>query len=643
MGTAVLASALEQLRAMVHAKACEELSDRQLLEQFLIQREEAAFVALLQRHGPMVLQVCRRVQGNDHDAEDVLQATFLLLARKAGSIRKPESLASWLHGVAQRLAMKARSQESRRQAIERRAADMRSTGQVSDATWRELQRTLDEALRHVPEKYRLPLVICYLEGKTQEEAARQLRCPLGTVRSRLARGRERLKTVLERRGVCLSAAALTAGLAASAPSATVPPLLIQTTARAAIAFGAGKAAATLVSARAAALVEGGLKIMLTTKIKIVTTVLLTIGTLGLGAGAIATRLMAGSPQATQPTQLGKHQPSSQRPASEPSQESVRLRGRVLDIDGKPMAKANLLLYGTPGKPVDLGSPAADGQFMIEVPEKLKGYFLVARADNAGLDFVNLEKWDRTAPVELRLVADRLIRGRIMGTEGKPAAGVHVQIRNITVYANHALEPFLAERKKRNFNFGLPDGAKYVYFNADSYLETTTDANGQFTFTGVGADRLVGVRVNGASIADEALTILNCDGVEQTKPYTVGTGIMPPKPIGPIRSEPLLYGPDLSVVVEADKPIQGVVTAADTGKPLAGVEVVLPRNADSILGLFLSAKTDAQGRYEIRGARKCKEYEVRVKGDSAAGYLDSSGVATDTPGYQPVTADISVTK
>src|SRR5579871_582129 len=256
MGTAVLASALEQLRAMVHAKACEELSDRQLLEQFLIQREEAAFVALLQRHGPMVLQVCRRVQGNDHDAEDVLQATFLLLARKAGSIRKPESLASWLHGVAQRLAMKARSQESRRQAIERRAADMRSTGQVSDATWRELQRTLDEALRHVPEKYRLPLVICYLEGKTQEEAARQLRCPLGTVRSRLARGRERLKTVLERRGVCLSAAALTAGLAASAPSATVPPLLIQTTARAAIAFGAGKAAATLVSARAAALVEG---------------------------------------------------------------------------------------------------------------------------------------------------------------------------------------------------------------------------------------------------------------------------------------------------------------------------------------------------------------------------------------------------
>src|SRR5260370_13004435 len=115
MATAQLASVLQQLRAMVHAGAYEDTSDRELLERFLAQREEAAFVALLKRHGPMVLQVCRRIQGNEHDAEDTFQATFLLLARKAGSIRKLASVASWLHRVAHRLPLAAKTQEAPRQ------------------------------------------------------------------------------------------------------------------------------------------------------------------------------------------------------------------------------------------------------------------------------------------------------------------------------------------------------------------------------------------------------------------------------------------------------------------------------------------------------------------------------------------------
>src|SRR5438445_12320388 len=133
MATASLASVLQQLRTLAHAKAYEEASDRQLLECLLAEREEAAFIALLKRHGPMVCQVCRRIQGSEHDAEDVFQATFLLLARKAGSIRKPESLASWLHGVAHRLSLEARAQGTRRQARERRVANRRSTSGSSDA------------------------------------------------------------------------------------------------------------------------------------------------------------------------------------------------------------------------------------------------------------------------------------------------------------------------------------------------------------------------------------------------------------------------------------------------------------------------------------------------------------------------------
>src|SRR5437773_3323599 len=208
MASASLTNGLQQLRTIANARACEEASDRELLTRFLDQREEAAFVALLKRHGPMVLQVCRRVQGNEHDAEDAFQATFLLLARKAGSIRKLESLAAWLHGVAHRLALEAKDRGVRRQMRERRAADMRRPAIVSDETGQELERTLDDALKQVSDKYRTPLLLCYLEGKTQEEAARQLGCPLGTVRSRLARGRSRLKEVLERQGVCLSATAL---------------------------------------------------------------------------------------------------------------------------------------------------------------------------------------------------------------------------------------------------------------------------------------------------------------------------------------------------------------------------------------------------------------------------------------------------
>src|SRR5437667_6162706 len=168
MPTAQLTNVLQHLRTMVHARTYEETSDRELLERFLAEREEAAFVALLKRHGPMVLQVCRRIHRNEHDAEDVFQATFLLLARKADSIRKLDSVASWLHGVAHRLALEAKKKGTTRQAFEKQAADMRRTSGDSDPARQELQATVDEALRQVPEKNRVPLLLCYLEGKTQE-------------------------------------------------------------------------------------------------------------------------------------------------------------------------------------------------------------------------------------------------------------------------------------------------------------------------------------------------------------------------------------------------------------------------------------------------------------------------------------------
>ena len=167
-------------------------SDGQLLARFVAGREEEPFALLLRRHGPMVLRVGRRVLGREQDAEDVYQATFLLLARKAGSIRKAESVASWLHGVAHRLAMKARVRAAARSAHEREAGALRAVDRAPLTGCREFQAALDEALLEVPAKHRAALTLCYLEGKSHEEAAKQLGCAVGTVGSWVARGASRL-------------------------------------------------------------------------------------------------------------------------------------------------------------------------------------------------------------------------------------------------------------------------------------------------------------------------------------------------------------------------------------------------------------------------------------------------------------------
>jgi RNA polymerase sigma factor (sigma-70 family) len=233
-------------------------ADDELLSRFVSGSDQDAFAELLRRHGPMVLGVGRRVLANDNDAEDVLQATFLLLARQATSIRRRESIGCWLHGVAHRLALKTRVQDARRRARERRAADLRRRETPAAVAWSELQALLDEVLRGLPEKYRWPLVLCCLEGKSQAEAAAQLRCPLGTLCSRLGRGRQLLRRRLNRRGLALSASALAIALEASAAAAALPGKLTAATTAAVAEHLAGKGAGT-VRPPVAALVEQGLR------------------------------------------------------------------------------------------------------------------------------------------------------------------------------------------------------------------------------------------------------------------------------------------------------------------------------------------------------------------------------------------------
>jgi RNA polymerase sigma factor (sigma-70 family) len=286
------------LRRMASPSGAGGLSDAQLVEQFVARRDEAAFEVLVWRHGPTVLGVCRRVLRQEQDAEDAFQATFLVLARRAGSIGRRQAVGGWLYRVALRVALRARARASRRADRETRAADVPAAERTPDVVWSDLRPVLDEEVSRLPAKYRAPFVLCYLDGKTNEEAARELGCPKGTVLSRLAWARERLRARLTRRGLTLSAGLLAAALAANT-AAAVPTALVEATLKAALLVAAGRAVAEATSATVAALTKGALQAMLWSKVKAITACVLVAGALGLG-GVWARQTLGAGPDAGSP-------------------------------------------------------------------------------------------------------------------------------------------------------------------------------------------------------------------------------------------------------------------------------------------------------------------------------------------------------
>src|SRR5579884_2052891 len=234
MSSAQVGVLLRHIRQLSAIHRDGDAPDQQLLERFATLRDEAAFAALLKRHGPMVLGVCQSVLHDLHDAEDTFQAAFLVLAQKADSIHRREAVSAWLYRVAYHLAVKAQASAARRRVHEKRAAVMPSADPLLDLNLRDLRRVLHEELDRLPATYRAPLVLCYLEEKTQEEAARLLGWTKGAVIGRLQRGRELLRARLRRRGLALSAALSTAVLALGSASAAVPAVLREATLQAAL-------------------------------------------------------------------------------------------------------------------------------------------------------------------------------------------------------------------------------------------------------------------------------------------------------------------------------------------------------------------------------------------------------------------------
>ena len=268
MATSQMSQVIQHLRRAVLLQDGAGLTDGQLLEDYISRREEAALAALVRRHGPMVWGVCRRVLRSYHDAEDAFQATFLVLVRKATSIASGELLANWLYGVAYQTALNARGAAARRRARERQVAEMPEPAVSEQDLCRDLQPLLDEELSRLPDKYRVVIVLCDLEGKTRKAAALQLACPEGTVAGRLTRARVMLSKRLARHGVMLSGGALAAVLSPNAASAGVPAALVSSTIKAAALYAAGQVAATgVISAQVAALTQGVLATMFLTQLK----------------------------------------------------------------------------------------------------------------------------------------------------------------------------------------------------------------------------------------------------------------------------------------------------------------------------------------------------------------------------------------
>jgi RNA polymerase sigma factor (sigma-70 family) len=255
MPKSALGEVVRYLHRVCAAQVACDLTDRELLERYLASHDETAFSFLVRRHGPMLFQMCRRVLGNAHEAEDVLQAAFLVLARRASSIRRGPSLGSWLYGVAQRIALRARARGTARRRREREAGNMRAARTVDGISCEELHLALTEAIGSLPEKYRAPIVLCYLEGQSHGRAARQLGCPKSSLESRLTRARELLRRQLERRGIGLAAGALATVLAEMSAAAPLPALVTIKIVKAAALIGAGKSVVGCLSAGALALAE----------------------------------------------------------------------------------------------------------------------------------------------------------------------------------------------------------------------------------------------------------------------------------------------------------------------------------------------------------------------------------------------------
>jgi RNA polymerase sigma factor (sigma-70 family) len=365
-----------KLRRTLRADVFECAPDEELLEQFVSQRDEAAFAALMRRHGPMVWGVCQRALVHRQDAEDAFQATFLVLVRKAASIGRPKLLANWLFGVARRAATNMRATRARRARHEQLYAEPPDIQVKLEDPTDDLGTVLDEELAWMPAKYRLPLLLCGLEGMTHAAAGKYLGWPTGTVAGRLSRGRQLLRTRLLRRGVTATAAVLTGVRAPDAALAAVSPRLMAVSLRSAVSILCGKSAEVALPPTAVTLMHSVLLKMLLVRL-CTTTALMAVVALSLGGAATIWRFLppakiplsasAGAAPKPMPSATTAH-PMTSVPGRNPGDTTAREAVIHLPSDPKAVVlRMDRFVDSSTGTRAVL-SIFADGRVVAEIPE-----------------------------------------------------------------------------------------------------------------------------------------------------------------------------------------------------------------------------------------------------------------------------------
>jgi RNA polymerase sigma factor (sigma-70 family) len=618
-------------------------TDRELLRRFARENDQSAFEALVNRYTAMVFGVCRRAVPNVQDAEDACQATFLILASRAKEGRWQESVANWLYGTARKVAHNARVAAERRVRRETGAAVPEAVEQVDQMTGRELLSALDAALERLPPGYREPIVLCYLEGLSRDEAASRLGIPLATLHTRIDRARKRLHEVLTKAGCTLGVGLL--ALTVTSPAGASPSRLV----RSILANASGNVPAAVGELAKGVAVNGSYRKLVLALAAVV------VVALGAGLGALGTSTAGQPPAGPAPEQPQKQQPK-EAAAAKPARKEATLTGRVLDPAGKPLSGAKLFAgrldelkeFATslfPTRLVELkevGTSGVDGTFTVKVPAGLAPT-LIARAEGVGSDFLLIPPDRLDKEIELRMVKDHPVRGRILDTQGKPVVGATVVVSRLDVGLDNSLDFLLADARR-----GLPaitrrSMSKSLSYEAGLLSAATTDKDGRFTIEGAGAERVVALRVSGAGLADTELLVVNRKDFDP-KPYNdvkpvQGVGGGAGRPAAPV----IFHGPDCSVVAEAEKRIRGTVTDIETGKPRVGAKVTLVSDGFQFVLPHLCAVTDAEGKYEIRGVRKSKSYAVAVESDPATRHLTARVRADDTAGFEPIALDIKTKK
>ena len=627
MATAPLNRVLGHLRF-----ATGDSSDADLLGRFVATRDSAAFSALVRRHGPTVLAACRQVLRQESDVEDAFQATFLVLFKNADSIRRGCSVRSWLFGVAHRVAVNARGRRARLETRERTNSEPpHPASELPDLSWREASAILHEELNRLPDKLRLPLLLCYLEGKSRDEAAAELGTSTNVVKGALERGRLRLRSRLQRRGIALSAGLLAAVDAAT--GSAVPCAWVDSV----VSFaGPGR-----VRPAVRALANGVTPVFRFTRLAAA----LAAGLLVAAGGLVAA---SHSPEQPPPRKEAKAEPPAKE-AAKPAAEKLTVSGTVTDEAGKPVGGAKLyvpVFLRTPPTSEDdvgtkvVGETAADGSFKVEFEKTEITRYLLVGAGGHAVGWANLEDATGTREADIKLAADVPVAGRVLDTEGKAVAGARVRVVGVYNPASGQLDQFLTGWKNE-WNDALRLLSDRLYMPlASLHGDGKTDKDGKFALKGIGAERVAQVEIQAGGYGKQSIYLVTRPGLDAAPINKAATEKIPPRLRIP-GQPPMLSGPKVDAVLEGTKVIEGVVTDAETGKPMAGVIV----GSGSGYNSMVSARSDKDGKYRLAGLTKRREYLVHTmtRDDGKTPYLMWSARVLDTAGLEPIRHDIQMTK